>query len=281
MRRPFFVAAVLFCYTSVAPSARPDDPLPDAKQMKERLLKSLQRSEDALENYSCTVREQNDELNSDGAVKKHQSSLTEQFFVNRIQIEHTLERDGKPLSAEAAKKEQQRVDKEVKRFSDKAQAEKAEKHDERQADIFLRALRITNGRRERREGRSTLVYDLSGDPNFRPHKLEERFAQALTGKIALDEESGTPVDLRFETKQDVKIGGGLLANLHKGFWLHLTQQRQPDGIWIMKELQGSGDARAALFVHARFRFQQKLEQCHLFSVDTQQKVHAPDIKVNP
>ncbi|MDQ2711929.1 MAG: hypothetical protein M3Y24_06780 [Acidobacteriota bacterium] len=281
MRRAFCVAAVLFCYTSAAQSASPDAPLPDAKQMKERLLKSLQRSEDALENYSCTVREQNDELNSDESVKKHQSSVKEQFFVNRIQVEHTLERNGKPLSVDEAKKEQERVDKEVRRFSNKAQAEKAEKHDERQADLFLRALQITNGRREQREGRSTLDYDLSGDPHFRPHKLEERFAQALTGKIALDEESETPVDLRFETKQDVKIGAGLLANLHKGFWLHLTQQRQPDGVWIMRELQGSGDARAALFLHARFRFQQQLEQCHLFSVDTQQKVHGPDTQVKP
>ncbi len=281
MRKVFCLAAVLFYYASAARSASSDAPLPDAKKMKERLLKSLRNSEDALENYSCTVREQNDELNSDGSVKKHESSLTEQFFVNRIEIEHRLERNGKPLSAAEAKKEQERVDREVKRFSDKAQAEKAEKKDERQADMFLRALQITNGRRERREGRSTLTYDLSGDPNFRPHKLEERFAQALTGKIALDEESGTPVDLRFETKQDVKIGGGLLANLHKGFWLHLTQQRQPDGVWIMKELQGSGDARAALFLHARFRFRQQLEQCHLFSVDTQQKIHGPDTQMKP
>ena len=95
--------------------------------------------------------------------------------------------------------------------------------------------------------------------------------------MAIDEQSGTPVEMRFETTRDVKIGAGLLANLHKGFWLHLTQQREPDGVWIMKKVEGSGDARAALLVHARFRFREELERCHLFSVDTQQKIGHPDL----
>ncbi len=250
-------------------------PLPDARSLKQRVMESMRQSEEALENYSCTVHEHSEELDTGGGVKKHRSAIKEQFFVNRIQIEHTLERDGKPLARDEAKKEQDRVDKEVKRFSDPAEARKVQKNDEKQADMFLRALRLTNGRREDRSGRATLVYDLSGDPNFHPKKLEERFAQALTGQIEVDEQSGTPVNLRFETVRDVKIGAGLLANLHKGFWLKLSQQREPDGVWIIKRVQGSGDARAALFVHARFRFTEELEKCHRFSVTTEQKPQRP------
>jgi hypothetical protein len=247
-------------------------PVPNGAAIKQRMLASWRNSEAALENYSCIVHEQGDELNSDGSLKKRRSSVTEQFFVNGIEIEHTLERDGKPLSSSDAKKEQERVDKKVKKFSDKEAAEKAQKHDEKQADMFLRALRLTNGRREQREGRPTLRYDLSGDPDFDPKNLQERFAKVLTGQIAIDEESGTPVEVRFETTHDIKIGAGLLANLHKGFWLHVVQQREPDGVWITKTVEGSGDARAALFMHARFRFRQQLEKCHLFSVKTEQKI---------
>jgi hypothetical protein len=254
----------------------PDQPIPDAREMKHRVLKSFRNSEEAIENYSCTVHDQTDELNSDGSVKKHGSSVKEQFFVNQIQIEHTLERDGKLLSGGEAKKEQARVDKEVKKYSDKAEAQKAQAHGEKQADMFLRALRLTNGRREQRFGRQTLVYDLAGDPNFHPKSLEERFAEALTGQIAIDEQSSTPVEIQFETKRDVKIGAGLLANLHKGFWLHITQQREPDGVWITKDVQGSGDARAALFLHARFRFREELQKCHLFSVSTQEQIGKPE-----
>ncbi len=270
------IAALFAYYAGSAASTAPEKPIPDGRQMKQRVLKSLRQSEDALERYSCLVRDQSEEFNSDGSVKKQRSSVKEQFFVNQIEIEHTIERDGKPLSASDAKKEQDRVDREVKKFSDKEEAEKAQVKDEKQADMFLRALQLTDGKREQRNGRSTLIYRLSGDPAFKPRKLEERFAQALTGTIAVDEETGMPLDLRFETMRDVKIGAGLLVNLHKGFWLHLVQERQPDGVWLTKEVQGSGEARAALFVHARFRFQEELEKCHLFSVTTQQSTSAPD-----
>ncbi len=269
-------AALFLCSAVSAPARAPDEPIPDGRQMKLRVLKSLRQSEDALEKYSCLVRDQSDDFNFDGSVKKHRSSVKEQFFVNQIEIDHTIEREGKPLSAADAKKEQDRVDREVKKFSNKEEAEKAQLKDEKQADMFLRALQLTGGRRNQRSGRSTLFYNLSGDPSFKPRKLEERFAQALTGTIAVDEETGTPLDVRFETMRDVRIGAGLLANLHKGFWLHLAQQRQPDGVWLTKEVQGSGEARAALFVHARFRFQEELEKCHLFSVTTQQSTSAPE-----
>ena len=274
------MVALFAYYAGSATSTAPDKPIPDGRQMKQRVLKSLRQSEDALERYSCLVRDQDEELNSDGSVKKHRSSVKEQFFVNQIEIEHTIEREGKPLSASDAKKEQDRVDREVKKFSDKEEAEKAQVKDEKQADMFLRALQLTDGKREQRNGRSTLSYRLSGDPAFKPRKLEERFAQALTGTIAVDEETGTPLDLRFETNRDVKIGAGLLVSLHKGFWLHLAQERQPDGVWLTKEVQGSGEARAALFVHARFRFQEELEKCHLFSVTTQQSTSAPEPPVH-
>lgn len=254
----------------------PAAPVPDGNQIKQRVLKSLRQSEDALENYSCIVRQENDELGSNGAVNRHHSAVKEQFFVNGMEIEHTLERNGQPLRASEAKNEQARVDKAVKKYSDLKEAHKVQARDEREADLFLRALQFTGGRREERAGRGTLLYDLSGDPNFHPKKLEERFAQALSGKIEIDEESGTPLDLRFETTRDVKIGAGLLANLHKGFWLHVSQQREPDGAWITKSVDGSGDARAALFLRARFRFKEELEKCHLFSVNTDQRIGVPE-----
>jgi hypothetical protein len=250
-------------------------PVPDGRAIKARVLKSLRASEDALENYSCIVRQQSDELDEKGGVKKHRSSVKEQFFVNGVEVEHTLERDGKPLSEGDAKKEQDRVDKEVKKYSDVKEAEKKQARGEKQADKFLRALSLTNGRRESRGGRNTLFYDLAGDPDFRARSLEERFAKALDGKIAIDEDSGTPTELRFQTTRDVKIGGGLLANLHKGFWLHVTQQREPDGAWITKSVEGNGDARAALFMRARFRFREDLDKCHLFRVKTEETVGAP------
>ena len=71
-----------------------------------------------LERYECLVNSQLDELNADGGVRKHKSEQREQFFVNGQMIEHTLARDGLELTGNDAKKEQERVDKQVKKYSD-------------------------------------------------------------------------------------------------------------------------------------------------------------------
>jgi len=250
-------------------------PLPDRQELKARAIANMKKSEKALENYSCIVREQVDELNADGTVKHHQSKRLEQFYVNGIEIHHLLAKDRRPLSPHDAKKEQQRVDGEVKRYSDPGEAQKARADQDEQVNRFLEALRFENGRREIRDGRSIIAYDLSGDPGFHPKNIEGRFAQALVGRIWLDEETATPVEMRVRTDRDIKIGGGLLANVHKGFRFQMQQQRQPDGVWILKSLDGNGDARAALFLHPRFRFRQDLDQCHLFSVNTRETTRHP------
>ncbi|MBV9223308.1 MAG: hypothetical protein JOY85_04725 [Acidobacteriaceae bacterium] len=250
-------------------------PLPDPGQLKQRAIANMKKSEEALERYSCIVREQNDELDGDGKIKKRESRRMERFFVHGMQIDHVLARDGKDLTGGDARKEQDRVDKEVKKYSDPKQVSKRQERAEKQFDMFLRAQRFTNGRREIRNGRSTVIYDLIGDPAFRPKSLEERFAQAVTGRLWMDEEAGTPVELRIETTRDIKIGGGLLANLHKGFALHLMQQRQPEGVWLTKSVAGNGDVRAGLFFHPRFRFKEELENCHLYSVESKDLLHEP------
>jgi hypothetical protein len=248
-------------------------PLPDPGQLKQRAIANMKKSEEALERYSCIVRSQYEELNGDGGVKKRETRRLERFFVNGMKIDHLLARDGKDLSRGDARKEQERVDKEVKKYSDPKEVSKRQDRAEKQFDMFLRAQRFTNGRRETRNGRNTVIYDLTGDAGFHPKSLEERFAQAVTGRLWMDEEAGTPVELRIETEKDVKIGGGLLANLHKGFALHLTQQRQPEGAWLIKSVDGNGDVRAGLFFHPRFRFKEELDSCRLFSVDSKDLLH--------
>lgn len=261
------------CLSALLLMQRPN--LPNAQEMKTRALENWKKSELALENYSCTVREQNDELNKDGTLKHRRSTVVEQFYVNGVEIDHTLSRDGKPLSPSAERHEQERVDKEVKKYTDAKQVQKEEAEEEKQVSLFLQAVRFTNGKRETRNGRSIIVYDLSGDPQFHPTNIEGRFAQALTGQIWLDEETGTPVEMQVHTDRDLKIAGGLLANVHKGFRFHFVQQHEPDGAWILKSLDGTGDARAALFLHPRFRFRQDLDRCHLFSVNTKETTANP------
>ena len=253
----------LFLQAQAPPSA---EPLPDARQLKDRVIATEKKAEKDKERYLCDVNEESDEFDNNGSLKKHRSREMEQFFVNGQEISHVLARDGKTLTGDDEKKEQDRVNKEVRKFSDPKQVKKAEQEDEKQAEILLRALRYTNGHREYRVGRSIVVYDLSGDPDFHPKSLEEKLAQALSGRAWVDEETGELLELRVLTDHDIKVFG-FVGNLKKGFQFHLTQQRQPDGVWIPNFIEGNGNGRA-LFFSRGFRFKVKTDRCRLYNVDS-------------
>lgn len=248
-------------------------PLPDPRQMKDRVLETERKSAKEKERYLCEVQTETDELDGSGKLKKHTTEESEQFYVNGQEIDHTLSKDGKPLNGDAAKKEQDRVNKQVRKYSDPKQVKKAQQEEDKQAELFLKALRYTNGRRDYRDGRAVVSYDLSGDPSFHPKSLEEKFAQALTGRISIDEESGELIDLRVSTDHDIKILG-FVGTVKKGFQFHLTQKRQSDGVWIVDLVEGSGFGRA-LFLNRGVRFRASANHCRLYNVDATSTTGAP------
>lgn len=243
-------------------------PLPSPAQLKQRVLNNLKQSEAEQERYVCkTVREQ-DNTDKNGTVKQRHIRQYDMFFVNGQEIDELTANDGSQLKADQRKKETERVQKQIKNDSDPKYIAKQDADNSKQIDTLLHMLRFTNGHRMDRAGRSTLTYDLSGDPDVHPRGTEETFLHNMSGTIQIDEATGELVDVNARLEHDVKIGGGLLANLHKGFWIHAHQQRYPDGVWLPELVEGNGDARAALFFHPYFRFRQTMNGCALTSVTT-------------
>ena len=243
-------------------------PLPSAAELKQRVLTNLKNSQAAQERYVCKVTEENDLLNKNGSVKSSKIQNFNMFFVNGQEIDQKTANNGKPLDAGQQKKESERVMREVKKDSDQKYVAKQDADQEKQLDTLLHVVHYTNGHRINLNGRPTLAYDLSGDPAVHPKGIEETFLHSMDGTIQVDEQTGQLVDLNAQLDHDVKVGGGLLANLHKGFTMHLHQQRYPDGVWLPDHIEGSGDARAALFLHPYFRFSRAISDCKRTSVTT-------------
>jgi hypothetical protein len=253
-------------------------PLPDAHQLIARAMADQDRTFQIRENYICELHAERDEMDAHGNLKKKHVEDDEEFYVNGHQIDQTLSKDGKPLDADAGRKEQARVDKDVKKYSDPSQREKEKSEDQKRVDAVLRVMQFQNERREIVNGRSTILFDISGNPNASSTDLEERFVQAMQGTLRLDEATGEIIDLNIRSVKDVKIAGGLVASLHKGFWLHLHQSEHKDGVWLPDLADGSGDARAALFLHPYFRFHQTEGNCHLYGVTSTQTIKTPPVK---
>ena len=244
----------------------------------QRALANEKKLADEQERYECRVTDDSAELDGKGKVKKTESEVKDQFFVNGIAIERTLEKNGKDLTPDQTRKEDERVMKQTVKYSNQATAKKETDKGNQQMTDIMAAMVLANGRREQANGRSVLFYDIVPNPKFQAKNMEQRFAQVMTGTISLDEQTGELIDLNIKSVKDLKIAGGLIASLHKGFWLHLHNHPQPDGVWLTDLAEGSGDARAALFFHPYFRFKETTGDCHLYSTSATQVGQATPVK---
>jgi len=278
MRRTFsisFVAAVISmtwpCLSAAqAAGSAQNPPLPNASELLERALANERKLAAQRERYECRVTDVDTETDSNGNVKKNTTEVKDLFFVNSIPVERVLEKNGKELTADETHKQDDRVMKETTKYSNAATARKEEDKENQELQDILEAMMLTNGHRERVNGRSVLFYDIVPNPKFQAKNIDQRFARVMQGKVSLDEETGEVIDFNVKSVQDLKVGGGVLADLHKGFWLHIHNQAQPDGVWLTDLAEGSGDARAAIFFHPYFRFKETTDNCHLYTATAMQ-----------
>lgn len=245
-------------------------PLPDPMELMQRAINNEKKLAAEQERYECRVTQEAVETDSRGNPKHTDSEVDEQFFVNGIEIDRTLAKNGKDLTREQTKKEDERVMKQTLRYTNQAKAQKeADKQNQEVLDLMA-AMMLTNGRREPGNGHSVLDYDIVPDPEFQAKNLSQRFARVMQGTVSIDEATGELIDLNIRSVRDLKLAGGVLASLHKGFWLHIHDHPQPDGVWLTDLAEGSGDARAALFFHPYFRFRVTTGDCHLYTATAKQ-----------
>lgn len=271
------MALVPVCGAQTAATGK-DAPLPNSSDLLQRAIANESKLAAEQERYECRVTDETVETDSKGNPKKTETEVKEQFFVNGVEVDRTLAKNGKDLTPDETKKEDDKVMKRTVKFSDSATAKKETDKQNKQLEEIMAAMQLANGHREQADGRSVLFYDIVPNPKFRAKNLNQRFAQVMQGKISVDEATGEPVDINIRSTQDLKIGRGVLANLHKGFWLHVHDHAEPDGVWLTDLAEGSGDARAALFFHPYFRFKETTGGCHLYSATAQQVGKATVVK---
>jgi len=270
----FAVAAGLFAAScpcaAQAHATAQNAPLPNASQLLQRALGNERKQAAEREKYDCRINDRTIETDSRGNTKKDTSVVSDLFFVNGIPVERTLQKDGKDLSADDQRKQDDRVMKETVKYSNQANAQKQEDKDNQELEDFMEAMMLANGHRENVDGHSVLFYDIVPNPKFEAKNLNQHLAQVMQGKVSIDEQTGELIDINVTSVADLKIGGGLVANVHKGLWLHIHNQPRPDGVWLTDLAEGSGDARAALFLHPYFRFKETADSCHLYTATASQ-----------
>ena len=217
--------------------------LPDLKALFKEIDDNQKALDKLKENYAGSQSEEETEFEGDGKVKKHDVNEYTFFYLNGDEITTLVKKDGKPLSDGEQKKEnektQKRIEEHQKRAAKKeAKEEKAKEEgkkdegDEPGIEVFLRACQFVNPRRERFRGQDVLVFDFEPNPEFKPHKLVEKLAQKLAGVVWVDEKAHDVARLEAYFTGDMKIAGGLVANLQKGTSVVYEQAFVNNEVWL-------------------------------------------------
>jgi hypothetical protein len=231
--------------------------------MRDLLLdveRNQKTAEDLRKNYTYHVHLEQQDLDSNGNPKKTTITDSESVVVEGVRIDRVVAKDGKPLTPDEAKKESERVDKEVAKAKERKQkAEDKGNETTSRGDPIITVSRLlelgsfTNPRRVDLNGRPTILADYAGDHNGKTHGPAEGIIRDLVGQVWIDEQDHVLVRGEGHFLNDFKIGGGLVLNIHKGFSFTFSTTRINDEVWLPATVDAQGSARILLVdgVHGR------------------------------
>ena len=217
--------------------------LPDLKALFKQIDANQQALDKIKENYAGTKIEEETEYEGSGKPKKPDIRESTFFYLDGTEVSTLVKINGQPLTPEAQKKENARVlkqiddlEKSANKKASSGQKDKQEQKEEEDEDIsidaFLRACQFVNPRRERFRGQDVLVFDFEPNPEFKAHTLVEKVIQKLGGVVWIDEKALDVVRLDAFFVNNVKIAGGLLADLQKGTRVILEQTYVNNEVWL-------------------------------------------------
>jgi hypothetical protein len=194
------------------------------------------------------------ESDGHGGLKKNETTEYDVFWLNGVQVHKLIRKNGKDLSADEQKKEDERIDKEVAKAKDRRSKadEKDEEtdshgHEEITVSRFLALGSFTNPRRVQMNGRDTIAVDYTGDPKAKTRNRMEDVIRNLAGTIWVDEQDRSITRIEGRFVNAFKIGGGLVVNVKKDTAFAFEQRKVNSEVWLPASVDGKGAFRALLF----------------------------------
>ena len=266
--------------------------LPDLKALFKQIDANQQALDKIKENYAGTKVEEETEYEGNGKPKKPDVRESTFFYLDGSEVSTLVKINGEPLSAEAQKKENARVLKQIDELEKSAkkkesadeknrQAEKEDEEEDVSIDAFLRACQFVNPRRERFRGQDVLVFDFEPNPEFKAHTLVEKVIQKLGGVIWIDEKALDVVRLDAFFVNNVKFAGGLLADLQKGTRVVLEQTFVNNEVWLPTYEEVHIDVRVLLVKGIRVDGTTRYSDYKRFNVETLSTVGKPKVAADP
>jgi hypothetical protein len=222
------------------------------------------------EDYTYRAQTRVDDLSSDGKIKKTETGEFEVFFANGHPIQRQVKKDGKDLSPDEMKKEQNRVNKEVEEAMKKS-PDQPMHGDAISVQRLLEIISIHNPRRINYKDRPTVVFDFVGDPHTKTHGMTEDISKKLSGTVWIDEKDRQVTRMDAHIDDTFRMGGGLVASVQKGSSFTFEQGLVNHELWLPTAADIHYSARVLLVKGMRQNVHIVNDHYQKFSADAQQQ----------
>lgn len=249
MRSSCFFAGAVLLFASSLP-AQP----PDAAQIIRRSVENDRLNFERANDYSYIQHTEQRRLGKDGRVEHTESRTFDVIVLDGEPYEKLIARDGKPLPDADARKEQQKLDRELAR--------------RRTEDPEKRSRRLRDREKRRREGRAfaqeipeAFEFRLAGEevldgrpvwvvqaepkPGYKPRAKRADLLAKFRGRLWIDQQDYQWVRVEAETIAPVSFGW-ILARLEPGARMTFEQRRVHGEVWLPSHARMQLGARLAL-----------------------------------
>jgi hypothetical protein len=226
----------------------------DAREIVRKSVELDQADWARMKDYTWIARQTDRSLDSRGRVKSETTDAWETVVLYGEPHRRMLERDGKPLSAEDQRKEQQKLDKAVAKLErespeQRARREAAYEKDREKDREFLREVpdlfdfQLLGDAKI--DGHDVWIISATPKPGYRPRHSDAKPLLKVQAKMWIDKAEYQWVRLEAETTATISFGL-FIARLNPGAKLVFEQTRVNDEVWLPKREIISGAGRVGL-----------------------------------
>jgi len=277
MRRTLVCALVL----AALPASAQERPLPALEPFLQEVRKHLQTDEDRQSSYMYIETERRHGLDKNGRPTSESVTVIESYpgFPGEERWDRVVSENGKPTPpGELAKKDRERQKKAeeyIRKIQDPSERAKIERDRDKQRreeqqsidDIFI-VYDVRMLGRQAIEGHDTIAFSLTPRRNAKPRTRDGKIMRNFVTKAWVSESDYELVRVEIEAIDDVSIGLGLLARVHKGTRAWFQRRKVNGEEWLPAEASYTASARVFLLKRYRVGGELSFSGYRKFTVDT-------------
>ena len=228
--------------------------LPDVVVLMHDVEENQRKAEAVEKDYIYHSTAMLQQRNNSGQVKKTEANEYDHFWSEGVPVRKLIVKNGKPLSPDELKKEDDKISKDVKKAKEKREKAATEGkptdpagNEEITVSRLLELGTFTNPRRVQLNGRDTIAVDYTGDPKAKTRNSAEAAVKNLAGTAWIDEQDSVLSRVEGRFVNSFKVGAGLVVNIQKDTHFVMEQTKVNSEVWLPASIQAEGAARVLLF----------------------------------